>query len=673
MFSPISQIVTALRSMSQEVFDAAIDQFMRQVPTTIDQMNTLGYQTDQNRIAAGDSATLAATKATAAAASAADATSAAAAATVAANVTKWVSGTNYADGTVVWSPITGYPYRRIGAGSGTTDPSLDTAHYVLQLFVLGLGGTMLTGSATWTANSRGAFHVTPTEPGLYAVLADATTCLKSALQQSVYNAGEYDYGIRDAAGNVLGWVRPGTTVIVGLADNSTVAGVWMISGISKTGVTAQVSIPSLQSGGTIRRVTIDSARTMLVLPATTGIYAVVYDSSARTWTTTLVRTGSGNVSAGAVLSGPNQVLLVSTYGTDFEATTLTVSGTSVTPNTGGTAAVTLPYSSANIQSNPVAVGSSWVLPIYTGANWTIRAISVSGTSAYVGAEVDAISTFMEPRIFAVGSVARVISSTIGAVSCTPYTVSGTTLSPGTQATVSADTNGCRVTMNGNGNIVALYSAGTLRAAIFKLTGTTEAVTSAAADSAVYTGGSVGGFLGIEVGAISANKTVFYQPGDRVGIITDSGGTVSVGTNRAVGGGSTSRAFLGMSGTTARFALETPAGGSHLVQIDCSGTSPNVLGVAQTNLSLASPGPTQEDGSRSPFLLLAGAGATSAAHTIASSSAAARPQGLFSANRVRSNPALPIMPMYGVAGAASNESWFIGTLIGINIYHVEAAA
>ena len=46
------------------------------------------------------------------------------------NITKWVSGTTYAQGAVVWSPINGLGYRRITAsGSGTTDPSSDSTNY----------------------------------------------------------------------------------------------------------------------------------------------------------------------------------------------------------------------------------------------------------------------------------------------------------------------------------------------------------------------------------------------------------------------------------------------------------------------------------------------------------------------------------------------------------------
>lgn len=47
-----------------------------------------------------------------------------------ANVTKWVSGTTYAQGAAVWSPINGVTYRKMTSTTGgTTDPSLDSANY----------------------------------------------------------------------------------------------------------------------------------------------------------------------------------------------------------------------------------------------------------------------------------------------------------------------------------------------------------------------------------------------------------------------------------------------------------------------------------------------------------------------------------------------------------------
>ena len=62
------------------------------------------------------------------------------------NITKWVSGTTYANGAVVWSPINGLAYRRITAsGSGTTDPSLDSTNYKQ---VNGTGDVSTSGNQT---------------------------------------------------------------------------------------------------------------------------------------------------------------------------------------------------------------------------------------------------------------------------------------------------------------------------------------------------------------------------------------------------------------------------------------------------------------------------------------------------------------------------------------------
>lgn len=66
-----------------------------------------------------------------AAASAAAAAQSVDAAAAAANATKWISGTTYAMGDVVWSPISFFNYRRKIAGAGTTDPSIDDTNWKL--------------------------------------------------------------------------------------------------------------------------------------------------------------------------------------------------------------------------------------------------------------------------------------------------------------------------------------------------------------------------------------------------------------------------------------------------------------------------------------------------------------------------------------------------------------
>ena len=87
------------------------------------------------------------TQAALATASAAVAGAAAAAAGSAVAASKWVSGTTYAEGAVVWSPITYLSYRRKSAGAGTTDPSADTTNWAQST---GTGDVTLIGTQTLT-------------------------------------------------------------------------------------------------------------------------------------------------------------------------------------------------------------------------------------------------------------------------------------------------------------------------------------------------------------------------------------------------------------------------------------------------------------------------------------------------------------------------------------------
>ena len=82
-----------------------------------------------------------------ASAAATDAEAAAAAAVAAAGATKWVSGTTYTEGAVVWSPINYLSYRRKTTGGGTTDPSLDATNWAQ---VAGTGNVTTDGIQTLT-------------------------------------------------------------------------------------------------------------------------------------------------------------------------------------------------------------------------------------------------------------------------------------------------------------------------------------------------------------------------------------------------------------------------------------------------------------------------------------------------------------------------------------------
>lgn len=114
-------------------FATRADAFLGALPTFATEANALAVDVNDDAVSS--------------AASAATASAAAAAATAAANATKWVSGTTYTEGAVVWSPSNYLTYRRKTTGGGTTDPSSDSTNWAQAA---GTGDVTQTGTQTLT-------------------------------------------------------------------------------------------------------------------------------------------------------------------------------------------------------------------------------------------------------------------------------------------------------------------------------------------------------------------------------------------------------------------------------------------------------------------------------------------------------------------------------------------
>lgn len=595
-----------------------------------------------------NNATEAYNQALASAASAADAQTAANSATVTANITKWVSGTTYADGQVTWSPINGLPYRRMGAGGGTTDPSLDGANWVIQLLGQGLGGTTIVGSVTLTKSSAAAMVVTPAGPGLYVTLPDATTLTLGALQFTISNVGDYDYGVKDSAGNVLGWVWPGKAAVLGLSDKSTAAGVWSAADLQKIGVTALFAAPTISSSdNNLVVLPVDATRTLVLFG---NLYATMYDSSTLAWASPVtVRLNTTYCSAG--LSGTNQALVVSVNGTSGEAVTISL-GASLTVNTANKATFSLPTSVSRITPTLTPVGASWVVGITGSAAAYVAAITVSGNAPTVGATTAVASVANLPVIIAAGTVARVFGLDVSAAYAKPYSVSGVTLSAGTSAsdTASGADNVFRVAQLGSGNVLVVSANGAdIRALLFKLTGTTEGV------SAINMPGMPGtSVTNSDVLSISSTKMLVAladsaSTQNYANIITDTSGVASAGTAYSVTSSTVSTcSALQIVGTTARVAYYN---GSEVQQVvfDCSGASPSVVSRHIANPQIAQPVKSDQYGRRNYAKLTAG----SAAYVMANGTKA---DGRYAVGGVQMLPPLPINFSNGAAGASANESW-----------------
>jgi hypothetical protein len=566
----------------------------------------------------------------------------------------------------------------------------------------GSGGTTSTASITLTASSPAAMTVTPATPGLYVTLPDATTCSKADNLYSVYNAGDYDYGVKNNAGTQLGWIRSRTGAMIGLSDSSTAAGVWAYYGLEKTAITAQY-LHTVASGNAtnVRSIALDANRTCLLFGGT-DCYAIIHNATTGAWgSATLVRASVGSGSFSGVLSATDQVLVCTCSSTTaFEAVTLSISGSTITVNTGTKATATTAGNLANFYQL-IPVGSSFVVSYARVTSViAIRAISVSGTTPTIGAE-SALSgaTSGYCSLFASGSVVRTVTLTgSSTIYCTPFTVSGSTLSAGTEAsTATSAATAFRVSLNGNGNIVCHYINGTTvpYAAIFKLTGTTEAVSALAI-------GTVGPASDILPSTgfvhIGSSKTLFLYAASGViyaNILTDTSGTASAGTEiiSQVAGTPNVVCPLGVTGTTARVTAGYLAGTQNssqtvLMYYDCSGASPTatfsdatlMYATSGTGLQVPFPIAANYNGERPIGLLISG-------ETSVTLGSQARAYDLVTnATRIIRKQALPIwsssfsaaiVPI-GALGNTSSVSFLISAqgnsaIAGTVIQRVECAA
>lgn len=155
-YPPISALPSPPSRQDPANFADEADAFLGALPTFQTEVNASGTYIDGK---AAEVDTDAATATTQAGIATTQATNAANSATAAANSAAsaggvlWVSGTSYAVGYVVYSPIDFQNYRCIQATSGTTDPSLDETNWV----ALGGGGGGLTEqTATTTATTQTA-------------------------------------------------------------------------------------------------------------------------------------------------------------------------------------------------------------------------------------------------------------------------------------------------------------------------------------------------------------------------------------------------------------------------------------------------------------------------------------------------------------------------------------
>lgn len=387
------------------------------------------------------------------------------------------------------------------------------------------------------------------------------------------------------------------------------------TGVSITNGSGAITISAAQSGGfgtdlsygdylltlssaisstvaaTIRMqaVSLDGTSELMIIYSTASAHAVVWNSSTNTFGTpilvrTFVATAANSIALAKVSS--TSVLVCSLVPTDtaLETVVLTISGSTITVGTA--VATTLADPSAFIVPNTrlVTVGSSYILNYYTTTDSLpkFRAITVSGSTPSIGSQLayaGGNTPGMHHSYAQSSSILLHFSMTDSAtVYVLPISVSGTTLTSGTAATVST-TNSTIVTgALSNSRYALLYSNTTGRGAVVSVAGAIASISTAATTMAIS-----GWTPQMQVFGNQAFIMGGSTASDKINVITDTAGVATLGTDRAV---PSTGSFVGYLSTSKVFFASGTSGNSSYHQYGISSGSavleksfPNVTSVS----------------------------------------------------------------------------------------------
>lgn len=351
-------------------------------------------------------------------------------------------------------------------------------------------------------------------------------------------------------GNGTGFTRTtltagsGVTITNG-AGSITVAATGSGSGNLKTDLASYDSTLTLASsiGTTFRQylsVALTATTELVIFWGSSSAHAAVWDNANRVFgTPVLIRTAAFasvyDVAAYGISS--SSVLVCSLVGnsTSLQTVVLSVSGTTITANTPVT--TTLSAASTLIQTPAanngagriVLVGSTYVLSYYNTGNSNFIAITVSGTTPTLGAElIIAGVTGTSAANYAYSSsilVSILVTNTF--VYANPISVSGTTLTSGTQATTASTLAAFASAQLSDNRIAVGFTNTNAYGAVVSVTGTVASISVSAS-----TGISVGTTNSIFMQTFGLQAIIFVSAGsvtNACSVLTNTAGVASVGT------------------------------------------------------------------------------------------------------------------------------------------------
>lgn len=489
-------------------------------------------------------------------------------------------------------------------GTGLTSPgtsgnvltSNGTGFVSSPLTVTGSGGATASGSVVLTSASSGAQSITPSNYGQTVTLPDATTMTKSSNIFNIANNGLYTLEVVNNAGTILGFIEPFKSAFVGLADNSTAAGVWTITGVALTGVTAQLNTNTISNSSAVYKAyAIDTDRTLILVSNATSLYGIIYTSSTQTWGSWTVIRATATVQYAAILTDTNQFLVVSAATTALQSVVLTLSGNLITVETAATSTL-VGNITANSAFEITLVGTSVVISYCRATNINaIRALTISGTTVTIGAETTLTGTTISiqlngPAIYAVSTsvlLAITMTTAATAIYATPYTISGTTITAGTTATITrAGLQGSILTSAfGSRWLIITSNATNNFADLITVSGTTATVSSVTLFAGIFPASSNTSII------TSGNKALVCHTSTTTllsNIVTDTSGTASVGTALTLNSSGVSFSGVNALRVIENNAIISAVDGSKVnITLDISSASPvlaNRSGINSTGAS-----------------------------------------------------------------------------------------
>ena len=281
-------------------------------------------------------------------------------------------------------------------------------------------------------------------------------------------------------------------------------------------------------------VDLDGTSRLMVLNSDASAHAVVYNSSTDTFgTPVLVRTASlpavSNIALAKISTTQVLVCSLTNSTTALESVVLTISGSTITVGTA--LATTLSANSQLIPSNTrlVTVGSSYVLNFTWDSPSSPRflAITVSGTTPSVGSELSfpyGNSATYNHSYAHSSSILLSFSASATTLYAYPITVSGTTLTGGTEATTTVSTNQFLTGALNTGRYVVLFRNTNGYSGLVSITGTTASISLAANTLGITTFNPQMQVFGNTAYILSGTGA-----SDQISIATDTAGTITVGT------------------------------------------------------------------------------------------------------------------------------------------------